>query len=110
MDDSYQVAACTSEVHEALHRNVLNIRPRHHVDDVGTAAAGTDRLQRCANAREVTASRGDDNAVGDRQVLFSEAIGRDLQCSDRTRGDIGCPDRAGGICACPTEPTSICAS
>ena len=61
----------------------------------------TDRLKRCANAREVTAGLGDDKAAGDRQVLFSEAIGGDLRCPDRTNGDLGSPDRAGGNLRCP---------
>jgi hypothetical protein len=55
------------------------------------------------NAREVTAGLGDDKAAGDRQVLFSEAIGGDLRCPDRTNGDIGSPDRAGGNLRCPNR-------
>jgi len=48
----------------------------------------TDRLQRCVNAREVTAGLGDDKAAGDRQVLFSEAIGGDLRCPDRIEREV----------------------
>ena len=48
----------------------------------------TNRLQRCANALEVTAGLGDDKAAGDRQGLFSEAIGGDLRCPDRIEREV----------------------